>query len=37
MLANLLESLVGELSTKFVDAEVQIGLENERKKALESL
>ena len=30
------ESVVGELSTKFVDAEVQIGLENERKEALES-
>ena len=30
------ESVVGELSTKLVDAEVQIGLENERKEALES-
>ena len=30
------ESVVGELSTKFVEVEVQIGLENERKKALES-
>ena len=28
--------MVGELSTKLVDAEVQIGLENERKEALES-
>ena len=30
------ESVVGELSTKLVDVEVQIGLENERKEALES-
>ena len=30
------ESVVGELSTKLVDAEVQIGLDNERKEALES-
>ena len=30
------ESVVGELSTNLVDAEVQIGLENERKEALES-
>ena len=30
------ESVVGDLSTKFIDAEVQIGLENERKEALES-
>ena len=30
------ESVVGELSTMLVDAEVQIGLENERKEALES-
>ena len=30
------ESVVGELSTKLVDAEVHIGLENERKEALES-
>ena len=30
------KSVVGELSTKLVDAEVQIGLENERKEALES-
>ena len=30
------ESEVGELSTKLVDSEVQIGLENEKKKALES-
>ena len=30
------ESVVGELSTKLVDAEVQIGLENERKETLES-
>ena len=30
------ESVVGELSTKLVDAEVQIGLENERKEAFES-
>ena len=30
------ESVVGELSTKLADAEVQIGLENERKEALES-
>ena len=29
------ESVVGELSTKLVDAEVQIGLENEKKEALE--
>ena len=30
------ETVVGELSTKLVDVEVQIGLENERKEALES-
>ena len=30
------ESVVGELSIKFIDAEIQIGLENERKEALES-
>lgn len=30
------ESVVGELSTKLVDAEVYIGLEKERKEALES-
>ena len=30
------KSVVGELCTKLVDAEVQIGLENERKEALES-
>ena len=30
------KSVVGELSTKFIDVEVQIGLENERKEALES-
>ena len=30
------ESVVGELSRKLVDAEVQIGLEKERKEALES-
>ena len=30
------ESVVGELSTKLVDAEVQTGLENEKKEALES-
>ena len=30
------ESVVGELSTKLVDAEVQIGLENVKKEALES-
>ena len=30
------ESVIGELSTKLVDAEVQIGLENERKESLES-
>ena len=30
------ESVVGELFTKLVDAEVQIGLENERNEALES-
>ena len=30
------ESVVGELSIKLVDVEVQIGLENERKEALES-
>ena len=29
------ESVVGELSTRFVDAEVQIGPENEKKEALE--
>ena len=29
------ESVVGELSTNLVDAEVQIGIENERKEALE--
>ena len=30
------ESVVGKLSTKLVDAKVQIGLENERKEALQS-
>ena len=30
------ESVVGELSTKLVDAEVQTSLENEKKEALES-
>ena len=30
------ESVIGMLSTKWVDAEVQIGLENEKKEALES-
>ena len=34
--SKLTESVVGELSTKLVDAEVHIGLEKERKEALES-
>ena len=30
------ESVIGELFTKFIDAEVQIGLDNKRNEALES-
>ena len=36
MLANLLSQWLVRLSTKLVDAEVHIGLEKERKEALES-
>ena len=36
MLVNLLSQWLVRLSTKLVDAEVQISLENERKEAFES-